>query len=120
MKTKEKILDYLRKKPMSTAEEIIGGLGIERKTVIVSLNALTRKGKVDATSTWPAKYSVLPKKPIKGDNGQGFVDYGGELTRKCDELKAENNRLRSELDECRKKLTGLAQRIVRQNIYGNH
>ena len=123
MKTREKILDYVRKKPMATAEEITGGLGINHETIIASLNSLKREGKVKATDSWPIKYAVLPKKPIKGNNGQSFMDfmdYVEEINRKCKELKAENNRLRAELEECRRKLVKLAQRIVRQNIYGNH
>ena len=120
MTTKEKILEYVRKKPMSTAEEITGGLSINFKTVIASLNTLRRKGKVKATDSWPIKYAVPPKKPIKGGNGQGFMDYLEELNRKYEKLKAENNRLRCELGECQRKLVRLAQRIVRENIYGNH
>ena len=120
MKTREKILDYVRKKPMATAEEITGGLGINHETVIASLSSLKRKGKVRATDSWPAKYVVLPRKPVERDNGQGFMDYVEELNRENQELKAENNRLRGELNEYRGKLARLAQRIVRQNIYGNH
>lgn len=120
MKTREKILDYLKKEPMATAEEITGGLGINYETIIASLNSLKRKGKVKATGSWPTKYGVPPKKPIKVDNGQEFIDYVDKLHRENRELKAENNRLRGELSECRSKLARLAQRIVRQNIYGNH
>ena len=119
MKTREKILDYLKKKPMSTAEEITGGLGINYKTVTVSLSALKGKGKVKATDSWPAKYAIPPEEPARGDNAQRSMDCV-ELKRKYDELRAENNRLRVELDECQRKLVRLAQRIVRQNIYGNH
>ena len=118
MKTREKILDYVRKKPMVTAEEITGGLRINYETVIASLSSLKRKGKVRATDSWPAKYVVLPRKPIKVDNGQDFMEYVGKLHRENQELRAENNRLRGELSECRRKLARLAQRIVRQNIYG--
>jgi len=120
MKTREKILDYVKKKPMATAEEITGGLGINYETVIASLNSLKRKGKVRATDSWPAKYGLPPKKPIKVNNGQDLIDYVDSLNRECQELKTENNRLRNELDECHRKLVKLAQRIVRQNIYGNH
>jgi predicted ArsR family transcriptional regulator len=55
MKTKEKILDYVRKKPMVTAEQITGELGINHETVIASLSSLKRKGKVRATDSWPTK-----------------------------------------------------------------
>ena len=120
MKTREKIWDYVKKKPMSTVEQIAEGLGINHETVITSLNTMKRKGKVKATHFRPTKYAVLPKKPIKGNDGQGFMDYVEEINRKCEELKAENNRLRAELEECRRKLVKLAQRIVRQNMYGNH
>jgi sugar-specific transcriptional regulator TrmB len=120
MKTREKILDYVKKKPMATAEEITGGLGINYETVIASLNSLKRKGMVRATDSWPAKYVFPPKKPIKVNNGQDLIDYVDSLNRECQELKTENNRLRNELDECHRKLVKLAQRIVRQNIYGNH
>jgi sugar-specific transcriptional regulator TrmB len=118
MTTKEKILEYVRKKPMSTAEEITGELSINYHTIIASLSTLKRTGKVKATDSWPIKYAVPPKKPIKGGNGQGFMDYLEELNRKYEELKAENNRLRGELGECQRKLMRLAQRIVRQDIYG--
>jgi len=120
MRTKEKILDYVREKPMATAEEITGGLGINYETIIASLSSLKRRGKVRATDSWPTKYAVLPKKPVKADNGQGFMDYVEELNRKYEELKTENNRLRGECNEYRRKLARLAQRIVRQDIYGNH
>jgi len=46
------------------------------------------------------------------------MEYVEELNRKYEEIKAENNRLRGELQEYRRKLVGLAQRIVRQDIYG--
>jgi hypothetical protein len=85
-----------------------------------SLNSLKRKGKVRATDSWPAKYVFPPKKPIKVNNGQDLIDYVDSLNRECQELKTENNPLRNELDECHRKLVKLAQRIVRQNIYGNH
>ena len=122
MKTREKILHYVRKKPMATAEEITGGLGINHGTVIASLSSLKRKGEVRATDSWPTKYVVLPRKPAKVNNGQDFdfMDYVEKLNREYRELKAENNRLRRELNEYRRKLATLAQRIVRQNIYGNH
>lgn len=120
MKTREKILDYVKKKPMATAEEITGGLGINHETVIASLSSLKRKGKVRATASWPTKYMVRPKKPVKVDNEQDLMDYVDKLNRENQELKAENNRLRGELNECRGKLARLAQRIVRQNIYGKH
>ncbi len=120
MKTKEKILDYVRKKPMATAEEITGELGINHETIIASLNSLKRKGKVRATGSWSAKYAVLPKKPIRVDHERDFVDYMEKLKGENHELKAENNRLRGELDECRRKLARLAHRIVRQNIFGDH
>ena len=116
MKTREKILDYVKKKPMATAEEITGGLGINYETVIVSLNSLKRRGKVRATDSWPAKYVIPQKKPIKMNNGQDLLDYVDKLNRENQELKTENNRLRGELDECRNKLARLAQRILRQNI----
>jgi len=61
---------------------------------------------------------VLPRKPIKVNNGQDLMDYVDKLNRENQELRAENNRLRGELSECRRKLARLAQRIVRQNIYG--
>jgi sugar-specific transcriptional regulator TrmB len=116
MKTREKILDYLEKKPMATTEEITGGLGINYETIIGSLNSLKRKGKVKATASWPTKYVVSPKKPVKVDNGQDFMDYVDKLHRENRELKAENNRLRGELNEYRRKLARLAQRILRENI----
>jgi len=118
MTTKERILEYVRKKPMSTAEEITGELSINYHTIMASLSTLKRKGKVKATDSWPIKYAVPPKKPIKGGNGQGFMDYLEELNRKYEELKAANTHLRSELGECQRKLTRLAQRIVRKDIYG--
>jgi hypothetical protein len=70
---------------------------------------IKEKGKVRATDSWPAQYAVLPKKPIKVDNGQDFVNYMEKLKRENHELKAENSRLRGGLDECRRKLAGLAQ-----------
>jgi predicted transcriptional regulator len=119
MKKREKILDYVRKKPMATVEEITGELGINYRTVIASLSTLERKGKVKVTDSWPAKYVVLPKKPIR-DDGQGLLDYVEGLNRENQELKAEINRLRGELNECRRKLGKLAQRIVRETLYGKH
>ena len=118
MKTKEKILDFVMKKPMCTVGEISGELHVRHETVIVSLNTLKRKGKVKATDTWPNRYAVRPDKPMKLNNGQGFLEYIEELNRKYEEVKAENNRFRGELQECRRKLIRLAQRIVRQDIYG--
>ena len=118
MKTREKILEYVKKKPMATAEEITGGLGINYETIIASLNSLKRKGKLKATDSWPAKYVVPPRKPIKVDNGQDFMEYLDKLHWENQQLRAENNRLRGELNEYRRKLARLAQRIVRQNIYG--
>jgi len=44
MKTREKILDYVKKKPMATAEEITGGLGINYERVISLLNSLNKEG----------------------------------------------------------------------------
>jgi predicted transcriptional regulator len=118
MKTKEKILDFVKKKPMCTIEEITGKLHMNHGTIIASLNTLKRKGKVKATDTWPKRYAVPPNKPMKWNDGQGSMEYIGELNRKYEEVKAENNRLRGELQECRRKLMRLAQRIVRQDIYG--
>jgi predicted transcriptional regulator len=118
MKTKEKILDFVKKKPMCTVEEITGELHMHHETVIASLNTLKKKGKVKETDKWPAKYAVCPKKPIKGNDGQGFVEYVEELSSKYEQLKAENTRLRGDLQECQRKLMRLAQRIVRQDIYG--
>ena len=92
---------------------------IDHETVIASLSSLKRKGEVRATDSWPTKYVALPRKPVKVNNGQDFMDYVEKLNRVYQELKAENNRLRGELNECRRKLATLAQRIVRQNIYGN-
>ena len=120
MKTKEKVLDYVEKKPMSTVEEINEGLGMNHVTVLTSLNTLKKRGKVKATHSWPAKYAVLPEKPMKGNDNRGFMDYVEELNQKYEEVKAENNRLRGELEEYRKKLSRLVQRIVRQQIYGKH
>jgi predicted transcriptional regulator len=37
MKTREKVLEYVKKKPMSTAEEITEGLGMNHETVIAYL-----------------------------------------------------------------------------------
>jgi sugar-specific transcriptional regulator TrmB len=119
MKTREKILDYVRKKPMATAEEITGRLGINYGTVIASLSSLKRKGRVRSTDSWPTKYLVLPKNPVRVSNGEDLMDYVGKLDQENQELKAENNRLRGELNECRRKLARLAQRIVRQTIYGD-
>jgi sugar-specific transcriptional regulator TrmB len=119
MKTRENILDYVRKKPMATAEEIGGGLGINYETVIASLSSLESKGKVRSTDSWPPKYVVLPKKPVQANNGQDLMDYVGMLNRENQGLKAENNRLRGELNEYRGKLARLAQRIVRETIHGN-
>ena len=115
MKTREKILHYVRKKPMSTAEEITTGLGINYKTVTTLLSTLKRKGMVKATDSWPTKYELPLKETVKWDNGWDFMDYV-ELKRKYDELRAENNRLRAEVNEYRKKLARLAQRILRENI----
>jgi sugar-specific transcriptional regulator TrmB len=117
VKTREKILDYVRKKPMATAKEISTGLGINHDTIVATLNTLKRKGKVKEADSWPVKYVILPKKPIKV-NDQDFVDYVQKLDRELHELREENNRLRNELSECRGKLARLAQRIVRQEIYG--
>jgi DeoR/GlpR family transcriptional regulator of sugar metabolism len=118
MKTKEKILDFVRKKPMCTVEEISAELGMHHETVIASLKTLKRKGKVNSTDTRPYKYALLPKKPMKWNAGQNYMEYVEELSRKYEEIKAENNRLRGELQEYRRKLVRLAQRIVRQDIYG--
>ncbi|NIS59330.1 MAG: hypothetical protein GTO13_01075 [Proteobacteria bacterium] len=118
MKTKEKVLEYVKKKPMSTVEEITDGLGMDHGTVFTSLNTLKKRGKVKATRSWPAKYAVVPKKPIKGNDNRYLMDYVEELNQKYEEVKAENNRLRGELEEYRRKLSKLAQRIVRQQIYG--
>jgi len=118
MKTKEKILGFVTKRPMCTVEEITGELHMNHETVIASLNTLKKKGKVKATDKWPAKYAVPPKKPIKGNDGQGFIEYLEEFSRKYEQLKAENTHLHGELQECRSKLMRLAQRIVRQDIYG--
>ena len=118
MKTREKILDYVKKKPMATAEEITDELGINHQTVVTSLSTLSRKGKVKATDSWPAKYVIPPKKPIKMNNGQDFLGYVDKLNLENQELKTENNRLRGELNECRTKLSKLAQRIVSETIYG--
>lgn len=49
MKTKERILDYVRKEPMSTAGDITGKLGINYETVIASLRTLKKKGKSGKT-----------------------------------------------------------------------
>jgi len=118
MKTREKILDYVRKKPLATAEDITGVLGINHETVIASLSALKRKGKLRATASWPHKYAVLPKKPVKKDNGQEIMDYVDTLKRENQELRAEHNRLRGELSECQRKLARLAQKLVRETLYG--
>lgn len=118
MKTQEKILGFVRKKPMCTVEEISGELGMQHETVIASLNTLKRKGKVNSTDTWPSKYAVLPKEPMKWNDEQDFMEYVEELNRKYEEIKVENNRLRGELQEYRRKLVRLAQRIVRKDIYG--
>lgn len=118
MKTKEKILDYVVKKPMATAEEITDELGINHQTVVTSLSTLSRNGKVKATDSWPTKYVVPPKTPMMGDDGQqDLVDYIERLNRENQELKAEINRLHGESNECRRKLSQLAQRIVRETIY---
>ncbi len=37
MKTKENILEYVRKKPIGAAEEIPEGLGMDHETVLVYL-----------------------------------------------------------------------------------
>lgn len=105
---------------MSTAQEITGGLGINYETVVASLNTLKSKGKVKATDSSPTKYAFPPKKPIKVDNGQDFWGHVDRLNRENQEPKAENNCMRAELNECRRKLARLVQRIVRQNIYGNN
>lgn len=118
MKTREKILDYVRRKPMATVDQISGELGMNYKTVIASLSTLKRKRKVKATDSWPTKYVVLPKKPVKVNNEQDLMDYVDKLDRENQELKAEINRLRGELNECRRKLGKLAQRIVRETLYG--
>ena len=118
MKTKEKILDFVRKKPLCTVEEITGTLHMNHGKIIASLNTLKRKGKVRATDTWPKRYAVSPNRPMKLNDGQGSMGYIGELDRKYEEVKAENNRFRGELQECRRKLIRLAQRIVRQDIFG--
>jgi len=118
MKTKEKIFDFVSEKPMCTVGEISGELHMHHETVIALLNTLKRKGKVKATDTWPKRYAVPPNKPMKWNNGQGFMEYVGELNRKYEGVKTENNRLRGELQECRRKLMRLAQRIVREDIYG--
>ena len=118
MKTKEKILEFVMKRPMCTAGDISGELHVHHETVIASLNTLKRKGKVKATDKWPKRYAVPPNKPMRWNDGQGFMEYIGELNRKYEEVKAENNCLRGELQECRRKLMRLAQRIVRQDIYG--
>jgi predicted transcriptional regulator len=117
MKTKEKILDFVMKKPMCTVGEISGELHMHHETVIASLNTLKRKGKVKATDAWPKRYAVPPNRTMKWNNGQGFMELVSGLNGKYSEVKAENNRLRSELQECRGKLMRLAQRIVKQDIY---
>lgn len=105
---------------MSTAGDITGKLGINYETVIASLRTLKKKGKVRENHSRPPQYVVLPKKNIKGNNGQGFIDYFDKIKREYNEVKAENNRLRAELDKCQRELVTLAQRIVRQDIYGNY
>lgn len=65
MKTREKILDYVMKKPMATAEEITVVLGINYQTVVTSLSTLKKTGKVKATDSWPAKYVVAHKETRK-------------------------------------------------------
>jgi predicted transcriptional regulator len=60
MKTKEKVLEFVTKKPMCTVEEITGELHMNHETVIASLNTLKKKGKVRATDKWPAK-RFLPR-----------------------------------------------------------
>jgi sugar-specific transcriptional regulator TrmB len=119
MKTKEKILDYLAKNPMATVEDITGKLEISHQTVASSLSTLSKRGKVKATDSWPTKYVVPPKKPVKGNDGQqNPVDLIEGLNRENQELRAEINRLHNELNECRRKLSKLAQRIVRETLYG--
>ena len=117
MKTRKKILDYVTRKPMATAKEISTELGINHDIIVATLNTLKRKGKVKEADFWPPKYVVLRKKPIRV-NGHDLVSRMEELNRELRELREENNRLRNELSECRGKLARLAQRIVRQNIYG--
>jgi DNA-binding transcriptional ArsR family regulator len=119
MKTKEKILDYLAKKPMATVEDITGELGMSHQTVATSLSTLRKRGKVKATDSRPAKYVVPLEKPVKGNDGQ--QNFGGRidgLDRENQELRGEVNRLHGELNECRRKLSKLAQRIVRETLYG--
>jgi predicted transcriptional regulator len=118
MKTKGKILEYVMKKPMATAEEITDELGINHQTVVTLLSTLNRKGKVKATDSWPTQYVVPSKKPVKGDDGQDPVDYIERLNRENQELRTEINRLHGELNECQSKLSKLARRIVRETIYG--
>ena len=118
MKTKEKIQDYVLKKPMATSEEITDELGINHQTVMTALSTLSRKGKGKVTDSWPTQYVVPPKKPVKGDDGQDLVDYIEGLNRENQELRAEINRLHGELNECQRKLSKLALRIVRETIYG--
>ena len=95
-------------------------VGINYETTIASLNTLKKKGKVKANDSWPIKYTALPKKPGRWDDGQEIMDHFDRLTRENRELTAEINRLRGELNESRRKLARLAQRIVRQDIFGNH
>ena len=123
MAVRKRILKYLRENPKSTADEIAEGLRINYKTVTGALSGLKQKGEVEAADSWPRRFSVAEGEPEKRDYGitvQDFMEYPIKLKREYDELKAENNRLRGELNECRRKLARLAQRIVRQNIYGNN
>jgi sugar-specific transcriptional regulator TrmB len=122
MVLKKRILNYLRENPKSTAGEIVNGLGVKHETVTGALSSLKRKGEVEATDSWPRRFSVVEGEPVKADYGitvQDFMDYATKLKREYDELKAENTRPRVQLDECHKKLVRLAQQIVKQNIYGN-
>lgn len=119
MVVRKRILKYLRENPKSTADEIAEGLGVKQKTVTGALSALKRKGEVEATDSWPPRLSVAEGDPEKLNYGitvQDFMEYTIKLKREYDELRAENNRLRVELDDCKKKLVRLAQRVLKGNI----
>ena len=58
VKVRKRILHYLKENPESTASEIAEGLYVNYKTIAGALSVLERKGKIEATDSWPRRFSV--------------------------------------------------------------